>query len=161
MGCGTVAISLMNSGYILSWGHFMGSKLQALCQMRCFSMLVYFSVIGMYSFTWPIQLRFESTNDIMWVCGATLPLMSVSMTTALLFPRACVGSYLRPHRQGCIEGLHSFVELSTEVVQDPEACLQIRVDVVRVVLNCFQEELLDLGLQGTVGKHTHTHTDKD
>lgn len=66
----------------------------------------------------------------------------------------CVyGSYLGSHRQGCVEGLHSFVELSTEVVKDPKARLQIRVDAVRVVLNCFQEELLDLRLQGAENMH--------
>ena len=59
--------------------------------------------------------------------------------------RVC-GSYLGPHWQSCIEGLHSFVELSAEVVKHPKARLQIRVDAVRVVLNCIQEELLDLGL---------------
>lgn len=72
--------------------------------------------------------------------------------------RVC-GSYVWPRRQRRAEGLHGFVELSAEVVQDPEAGLQVRVDAVGVVLNCFQEELLDLGLQGTTDtQHTHTHT---
>lgn len=66
----------------------------------------------------------------------------------------CVcGAYLGPHWQGRVEGLHSFVELSTEVVKDPKARLQIRVDAVRVVQNCFQEELLDLRLQGAENMH--------
>lgn len=63
------------------------------------------------------------------------------------------GSYLGPHWQSCVEGLHSFVELSTEVVKDPKARLQIPVDAVGVVLNCFQEELLDLRLQGAAHMH--------
>lgn len=58
----------------------------------------------------------------------------------------CVGwlFYLRSHWQSCIEGLHSFVELSAEVEEHSQACLQVRVNAVRVVLNCFQEELFDL-----------------
>lgn len=63
------------------------------------------------------------------------------------------GSYLWASCQRRAEGLHGFVELSAEIVKDPEAGLQIRVDAVGVVLNCFQEELLDLKLQGTVDTH--------
>lgn len=62
----------------------------------------------------------------------------------------CGCSYLGSHRQGCIESLHCFVKLSAEVVEHPEARLQIWVDAVRVVLNRFQEELLDLWKQGAV-----------
>lgn len=102
------------------------------------------------------------TNKVICACRASLLLTRVCMTTAPLclicmFPCVCMwNSYFGPHWQGRIEGLHCFVELSADVVEHPEARLQIWVDAVSVMLNCFQEELLYLGLQGAMNTHTQS-----
>lgn len=88
-------------------------------------------------------IKWTGVSCILHLCLSTSVSVSFFLVCVFVCYCACV-SYLGPHWQGCIEGLDGFVKLPAEVVEHSEPRLQIRVDAVRVVLNCFQKELLDL-----------------